>query len=271
MRLSLLVFTVLISQGSHAFDFGSLAGALKSVGGALDSKEIDYHDMMLAYMKEKKVPATSFVDTYMGTFQREEYEKFKDDELAYDEKIKSSIEKLQNTVDKFEMKPYKIQHNFTFGKYDTAKECFQMGESTLNEEGYVSKGSYFGLQYDPMIIESPKSKTALAPVLKLKPKTPEQFACIKVPKNIASQITSLGDATSRNSEIRFDFDVVSIEQKKLTYTRPKAPTKLQYLHKIDPGTEDVKVDGYVATIEVKTVRVFKPGYSDQILTMYNLP
>jgi Domain of unknown function (DUF4852) len=244
---------------------------MTSLMKSFDSKDINYHDMMISYMKTNKVKANSIVDTYMASFQHDEYEKFKDDELKYDEKIKSSTEKLQNTIDGFEMKPYKIQYNFTFGKYDTAKECFVMGESTLNDEGYVSNGSYYGLQFDPLIIDSPKSSVKLAPVLKLKPKDKSQFACIKVPKNLANQITSLGGETSRNTEVRFDFEVVSVTLKKMSYTRKKAPTKLQYIHKVDPGTEDVTVQGYEALINVKAVKVMKPGYSDQLLNFYNLP
>lgn len=266
--LNVLSYALVLNVVSCSnLDVSSLTGVMKS----FDSKEMNYHDMSIYSMKVNKVKANSFVDTYLASFQSEEYDKFKDDELTYDEKIKSSTVKLQKTIDQFVLKPYKLQYNYTVGKYDAAKECFVMGDNILTTDGYLSKGDYFGLQFDPLIIDSSKSTMTLPPVLKIRPKDKNQFACIKVPKSLAGQITSLGDETARNTEIRFDFDVVSVGLKTMTYRRNKAPTKLQYIHKINPGTEDIQVKGYEAIVNVKTVRVFKPGYQDQILSMYNIP
>lgn len=267
MRISnVLSFAMILGTVACAkMDVSSMTSLMKS----FDVKEISYHDMMIYYMKTNKVPASSIVDTYMASFQSEEYDKYKDDELTYADKIKSSTEKLQNTITGFELKPYKIQYNWTMGKYDTAKECFVMGENIITEDGYLTKGDYFALQFDPLIIDSPKSKVKLAELLKLKPKKKEDFDCIKVPKSAAGQITSLGEA-GRNTEIRFDLRVVSVTQKKMSHHRRKAPTKLQYIHKIDPGTEDVQDTGYEAVVEVMNVKIMKPGYSDQLLNAYQV-
>lgn len=242
---------------------------ISNLANMVDSQPMTFHDAVIANAKETKTPASSFVDSYMGTFQRDAYEKFKDDELTYEKEIKRSTQTLQNTIDGFQLKPYKIQYNITFGKYDTAKECFEVPDF-LTEDGYLSDGNYYGIQMAPLVINSDKSKVKILPVAKFKPKNKNQITCIKVPKNLAGQITALGGETSRNTEVRLDYVVEKVQVKSLKFRSPKAPDKHQYKLKIDPGFEDIVVQGYEIVFNVKTIKVMKPGYSDQLLTLYNV-
>lgn len=277
MLLSILMITSCVSLDK-----------ISNVANMFDSKQINFHDMLLLHMKQKNIKASSFVDSYLATFEREDYDSFKNDELSYDEQIKKWTSRLQERMDGIESgKVYKFEEFFNYGKYNVSGEYFDMGTNILSDKGYLNttiistpnrvkyrqvvlNGPVGSIVIKPefYVINSDKSKVKLPEFMVLKPKKKTEVNNIKIKKSLAKKITG---SDARSGKIRFDFKVSSLTAKKISHKEKIKQTGRQYLNNVDPGYRTVTEDAIVAEFDVDTVRVFNPDNSDQLMHLYQTP